>query len=78
MATTTINTTAAEDAIIVQNVGLILGLKDGSGNPRNATAAEVKKFLIDYLKLRIYEQRQATDAQAAKTAVPADGGISPT
>lgn len=61
MATLTINTTAPQDARLVVAFGNKLGLKDGSGNPRNATAGEIKQWIIDEVSavVRNYEYEQA-------------------
>lgn len=65
MATTTINTTAAMDARIVAAVGNARGLKAADGvTPRNATAAEVKAWLVEHMQtlVRGYERTQAESA----------------
>ncbi len=60
MATTTITTTAAQDARIAPAVGARLGLDV----PRNATQAEVKAHLVAYLTgiVRDYEAQQSIAA----------------
>lgn len=67
MATTTITTTAAEDARIATAVGKYLGLVDGNGDPRNATLAEVKTLLMSHLKsiVRSVEYGEAEEAARA-------------
>lgn len=64
MASVTINTTAGEDNRLAPAFGAYLNL------PGNATAAQVKAVLVDFMKtvVRNYEA-----AQLAKT-VPADIG----
>lgn len=53
MASLTITTTAQQDARIAPAIGSILGLG------RDATLAEVKSFMIDYLRgsVQDYERR---------------------
>lgn len=69
MATTTINTTAAEDARIVVAVGHILNLG------RNATAAEVKSFLIAELRNAVLSDEREV---ASRSAVSGVAPIAPT
>ncbi len=58
MATMTITTTAPQDARIVAAYGSMLGLG------RNATAAEVKADVINYIRTSVqsYEKQQAIAA----------------
>ena len=60
MGTFTINTTAPQDARIVDAFGKYLNLTDGNGDPRNANAAEVKAKLIDMLKQVVFDQERKT------------------
>jgi hypothetical protein len=67
---TQITTTPAEDALIAPAMGVKLNLFAADGTtPRNATAAEVKKFLLDYLRLTVFETRQAIQSAQAKATV---------
>lgn len=50
MAAVTITTTAAQDARLAPAFGRYLGLTNGAGAPRNATTAEVKGALIQFLR----------------------------
>jgi hypothetical protein len=67
MATTTINTTAAEDSRLVVAFGTFLNLG------RNATQAEIKAALVAWLTSVVNEQ----EYQAAKKAI-AITNIAPT
>ena len=60
MATLTINTTAPQDARIVEAFGSKLGL------PGNASGAEVKADIVQYIKSVVhgYETQQAAVAAA--------------
>lgn len=69
MATLTINTTAQQDARIVEAFGKHLGLTDAQGNPRNATGAEVKAALIEHVKAVVYSHETAKVATAAAAGV---------
>lgn len=61
MATLTITTTPAQDARLGPAYGNKLGLRDAQGNPRSATVAEVKAYLILVLQTDVqsYERLQA-------------------
>lgn len=65
MATLTITTTGAQDARIVVAFGRLLGTKDAQGAPRNATAAEVKAEIINFIRLTVAAQEQAAAVSAA-------------
>ena len=67
MATVTITTDATQDARLGPAFGDLLGLRNGSGQPRNATTAEVKTWLITQLRQTVqnYEDRLAKAAVAA-------------
>lgn len=69
----TVSTTASEGTRLSVAVGAKLSLRDGSGNLRSATAAEVKAHVIEYLRAIVSEQERqaAIDAQKA-TAVAFD------
>ena len=64
MATVTINTTAPQDARIIDAFGKYLCTVDESGNPRNATGGEVKAALINFLKGTVLDQERKTAQQA--------------
>lgn len=63
MATLTITTTAAQDARIVVAFGKRLGLE------RNATSAEVKAAVIDYIKQIVFDQEAAAARQTAQAGI---------
>lgn len=69
MATLTITTTAQQDARIVEAFGAHLSTVDAQGNPRNATAAEVKAAMIEFVKGVVYSHETAKVARAAAAAV---------
>jgi len=73
MATLTISTTAPQDARIVAAYGKYLGTTDGNGDPRNATAAEVKQAIINNIKQVVFDQEHKAALAAVST-----GTISPT
>ena len=62
MATITITTSGAEDAVIAADIGALLGLG------RSATAAEVKAMVIADFKLKLKEYRAGRDAAVARNA----------
>lgn len=61
MATVTITTDAGQDARLGPAFGDLLVLRNGSGQARNATTAEVKAWLIAQLRATVqaYEDRLA-------------------
>lgn len=59
MATLTITTTAGEDARLVVAFGAALGLG------RNATAAEVKAAVVNYIKATVRDQERLAAVAAA-------------
>lgn len=63
MATITITTSAAQDARIVDAFGKRLNLG------RNATAAEVKQQIVQFLINAVQEQEQKTAMQSALAGV---------
>lgn len=67
MATVTITTTAPQDTRLGPAFGDLLQLRNASGQPRDATTAEVKTWLIDQLRATVqqYEDRLAKAAVAA-------------
>ena len=66
--TLTINTTAPQDARIVAAFGKQLGTMDLTDPekpvPRNATGAEVKASLIQYIKQVVFDQERKTAVDA--------------
>ena len=77
MATLTINTTSAQDTRIVAAFGKQLNLEttDDPPVPRDATGAEVKAEVINFIKTTVLRQEQRAAAQTASDAV---SEISPT
>lgn len=70
MATVTITTTAPQDARLGPAFGDLLQVRNGSGQQRDATTAEVKAWLITQLQQTVqnYEDRLAKAAVAAPAA----------
>lgn len=64
-ASLTITTDSATDTRLAIAYGKILGLVDGSGVPRNATAAEVKAAIIQ----RTIDDVQTSEVRAQQSAV---------
>lgn len=75
MATLTITTDSGQDARIVAAFGSALGLRDGSDQPRDATAAEVKAAVISHIRTTVLRHERKEAAEAAADAVV---GIDPT
>lgn len=69
MAITTITTTPAQDARLAAAFGTRLGLRDAQGAPRNATAAEVKADLVEYLKRVVADEERATAMRSAAAGI---------
>lgn len=69
MATLTITTTASQDSRIASAFGRYMNLKDANNQPRNATGAEVKQAVIDWLKMTVRETEQAVAREAANASV---------
>ena len=63
MASFTLTTTPAQDARIVAAFGRRLGL------PGDATGAQVKQQIIQFLKNAVQEQEQAVATESARAAV---------
>ena len=63
MATLTINTTTAQDTRIIAAFGARLGLG------RNATGAEVKQQIIQFITNAVQEQEQASAVATAAAGV---------
>lgn len=63
MGQMTITTTAQQDQRIIAAFGRLLGTVDAQGNPRNATAAEIKATIIDYIRSTVhtYETQRAIE-----------------
>lgn len=75
MGTLTINTTAEQDARILSAFGKQLATVDVDGNPRDATAAEVKAEVIGFIKTIVVKQEEDEAIQAAIVTVPDVGDI---
>ena len=75
MATLTITTTAPQDVRLIVAYTDLLNPIDGNGDPRNATAAEIKAHVIAGIKSVVhnFETREA-----AKTATDAITPVEPT
>jgi hypothetical protein len=71
MATMTITTTAGQDTRLVAAFTDLLQPMDGNGDPRNATAAEIKTRVIEGIRSVVhnFETREAAEA-AADAIVP--------
>ena len=64
---TTPEITAQQAQKLAQGFGLRYGLKDEQGQPRDATAAEVGKYALDWLRyeaINALRQKAAADAEA--------------
>jgi hypothetical protein len=70
MPSATVTFTAAQATRITNSLGATLGLTDGSGNPRAATAAEYNDWLRDTTK-RMVQGAELQQAHAS-IAAPAD------
>ena len=66
MASITITTTAPQDARLGPAFGDLLGLRNAQGQPRSATAAEAKAYLVSHMRqiVTTYEDRLAHAAVA--------------
>lgn len=69
MGTLTVNTTTAQDTRILAAVGKQHGFVDGNGDPRDATPAEVKGVVIQFLKELVLRQERQDAANIAADAV---------
>ena len=67
MPTMTITTTAGQAARLAEALGRLHGLKDGSGQPRDATAQEIKDFTIQGFRnaVHAYERQKNTATACA-------------
>ena len=76
MPTLTIVTTAAQGTRVAAAFGKSLNLKDANDQPRNATNAEVREYLVKAIRdvVRSVEQREAEQAALAAVSV-ADLGL---
>lgn len=75
--TVSITLTTAQVTRLETDLGIIRNLKDAQGNPRAATAAEVKQAVIDQL-VGIVQQAELVPAQAAASAAATiPGGFTP-
>lgn len=68
MATLTINTTAEQDLRLIDAYGKYLNLVDGDGDPRTATAAEIKSSIIGAIKQVVFDQEDKTAKEAISIA----------
>lgn len=68
----TIDLTAAQAARLAHAVGVILGLRDGSNQPRDATPAEVKAYVVGELRSRVrgIEEEEARRAISGEPFEP--------
>ena len=71
MAITTITTTPAQDSRLIVAFGARLGLRDANGTNRNATAAEIKADLIQYLTNVVLDEERRAARIAAESGVTA-------
>jgi hypothetical protein len=53
MAELTITLNDAHVPRVQTAMGALLGVTDGNGDPRDATAEEIRQHLVDYLKDRV-------------------------
>ena len=77
MATLTINTTSAQDTRIKAAFGKQLNLETTDDPPvlRDATGAEVKAYVIEFIKTTVLRQEQRAASQIASDGI---SEISPT
>lgn len=68
MATLTITTTTAQDLRLIDAYGKYLNLVDGNGDPRTATAAEIKASVINSVKQVVFDQEHKTDVEGISIA----------
>lgn len=71
MATITITVTAAQAARVTSALGKHSSLKDADGAPRDATAAEVKEWLVRQMRALVLQQERRV-AEATVTVAPFD------
>ena len=69
MATLTITTTTAQDLRLVSAYGLFLNLVDANGDPRTATAAEIKSSIINSIKQVVFDQENKVEIEAISIPV---------
>jgi hypothetical protein len=69
MPTLTINTTANQAQRVAAAFGKQHNTRDASGNPRPATAEEVKEQVIQFLKQAVLSQERSAAAQSAESAI---------
>ena len=68
MATLTINTTPEQDLRLIDAYGKYLNLTDANGDPRTATAAEIKSSIIGAIKQVVFDQEHKAEVAAISTA----------
>ena len=73
MPTITIDVTAQQANRISAAFGKAWNLKDGAGEPRTATLAELRKFLIDQLAGVVYGIEHKETVEAVQP--PTDMGV---
>jgi len=78
MPTMTITTTAEQAQRVSAAVGNHLQLVNGSGQPRNATAEEIRQFVIAELRGIVLRYERKTAEQAAFTTIGAATPFEPT
>ncbi len=69
MGSLTITTTSAQDTRIVSAFGKQLNLVDENEDPRDATSAEVKAYVKEFIVSIVLRQEQREAAQIASDAV---------
>lgn len=69
MATLTITVPDGQVARVRTAIGSALNLVDGNGDPRDATADEVRQYLVDTLKAQVRAEEEDAAADAARSAV---------
>lgn len=67
MAQLTITVPDAQVPRVQTAFGAVLDLRDGNGDLRDATADEVRQYLVDKLKqiVRLHESQEATETAVA-------------
>jgi hypothetical protein len=74
----TITMTAGQIARFLAALGIAKNLKDGSNQPRAATNAEGKQWVIDQVRGLTYSIEGPAAIKSATDAVPAPTGLDPT
>ena len=71
MPTLTIDTTPEQAQRIATAFGRLKNLREADKTPRDATAAEIKADVIEYIRQVVINYEQDVAMQAASKAVPA-------